>query len=341
MASCRAEVAAVTGLAVVEPCQAAAGMALTRIALGGNMGDNMLNENASGVYTIAVTPFLPDGALDLQSLDRVTDFYLEKGATGLTVLGIMGEAGKLSAEESLAVVRRVVGRAGVPVVVGVSAPGFAAMQALGHEAMAAGAAGVMVAPPANLRSDDQIVGYYRTVAEMLPGIPFVLQDFPLVTTVTIPVAVILRIVAECPACVMLKHEDWPGLDKISAIRAGQGRRISILCGNGGQFLPEEMARGADGAMTGFAYPEMMAAVVAAHRAGDRDRAQDIFDAYLPLVRYEAQPGVGLAVRKHILWSRGAIAHPTLRRPGAGLNAAGVAEVAFLVARQERRLAMLG
>ncbi|MGQ0564116.1 MAG: dihydrodipicolinate synthase family protein [Gemmobacter sp.] len=301
----------------------------------------MLTETASGVFTIAVTPFLPDGALDLDSLDRVTDFYVEKGATGLTVLGIMGEAGKLSAEESLTVVRRVVARAGVPVVVGVSAPGFAAMQSLAGEAMAAGAAGVMVAPPGNLRNDDQIVGHYHAVAGMLPGIPFVLQDFPLVTTVTIPVSVILRIVADCPTCVMLKHEDWPGLDKISAIRAAPGRRISILCGNGGQFLPEEMARGADGAMTGFAYPEMMAAVVAAHRRGDRTSAQDIFDAYLPLVRYEAQPGLGLAVRKHILWTRGAIAHPTLRRPGAGLNAAGVAEVAFLIERQERRLAALG
>ena len=301
----------------------------------------MLDETASGVFTIAVTPFLPDGALDLHSLDRVTDFYLEKGATGLTILGIMGEAGKLSADESLAVVRKVVARAGVPVVVGVSAPGFAAMQGLACEAMAAGAAGVMVAPSASLRNDDAIVAYYHTVAEMLPGIPFVLQDFPLVTTVTIPASVILRIVADCPSCVMLKHEDWPGLDKISAIRAAGGRRISILCGNGGQFLPEEMARGGDGAMTGFAYPEMMAQVVAAYRAGDRDRAQDIFDAYLPLVRFEAQPGLGLAVRKHILWTRGAIAHPALRRPGPGLNAAGAAEVAYLVERQVRRLTMLG
>ena len=307
---------------------------------GGIGGLLMLTEAASGVFTIAVTPFLPDGALDFASLDRVTDFYLEKGATGLTILGIMGEAGKLTAGESLEVVRRVVARASVPVVVGVSAPGFAAMQALASEAMAAGAAGVMVAPPATLRSDDQIVGYFRTVAEMLPGIPFVLQDFPLVTTVTIPVPVILRIVAECPTCVMLKHEDWPGLDKITALRSAPGRRISILCGNGGQFLPEEMRRGADGAMTGFAYPEMMASVVAAYRADDRAGAQDIFDAYLPLVRYEAQPGLGLAVRKHVLWTRGAIAHSALRRPGASLNAAGAAEVAFLIARQERRLARL-
>ena len=303
-----------------------------------------LTEAATGVFTIAATPFLPDGALDLDSVDRMVDFYVAKGATGLTILGIMGEAGKLSAAESVAVIRRVVARTDLPVIVGVSSPGFAAMQALAGEAMQAGAAGVMVAPPGTLKTDDQIAGYYRTAAAMLGDAPLVVQDFPLVTGVTIAPKVILEIVRDCPTVVMLKHEDWPGLDKIAALRAaeaGGARRISILCGNGGQFLPEEMIRGADGAMTGFAYPEMMARVVAAHGAGDLDRMRDIFDAYLPLVRYESQPGLGLAVRKYILARRGAIAHATLRQPGAPLNAAGVAEVEALIARQEARLAALG
>lgn len=304
----------------------------------------MLTETARGVFTIAVTPFLPDGALDEASLDQMVDFYLEKGATGLTILGMMGEAGKLSAEEALTVVRRVVARAPVPVVVGVSAPGFAAMQALSAAAMDAGAAGVMVAPPGSLKTDDQILGYYHTVAEMLGDTPFVLQDFPLATGVQIAPEVILQIVADCPTCVMLKHEDWPGLDKITALRAASAagsRRISILCGNGGMYLLEEMLRGADGAMTGFAFPEMMADVIAAFEAGDEPRARDLFDAYLPLVRYESQPGMGLAIRKYTLAKRGAIAHPTARKPGSALSAAAVAEVETLIERQEARLATLG
>ena len=304
----------------------------------------MLNETARGVYTIAVTPFLPDGAVDFDSVDRMTDFYLEKGATGLTILGIMGEAGKLGADEAIAVIKRVVARATVPVIVGVSSAGFAAMQTLANAAMDAGAAGVMVAPTSGLRTDDQIAGYYRTTAQMLGTIPFVLQDFPLVTGVQISAKTILQIVDENPTCVMLKHEDWPGLDKISALRAAcdaGARRISILCGNGGQFLPEEVMRGADGAMTGFAFPEMMARVVAAIDAGDTDRARDIFDCYLPLVRYESQPGAGLAVRKYILNQRGAIAHDTVRAPGAALNAAGRTEVDALIARQFRRLGDIG
>jgi 4-hydroxy-tetrahydrodipicolinate synthase len=303
-----------------------------------------LDETAKGVFTISVTPFHPDGALDLDSLDRVTDFYLEQGATGLTVLGMMGEAGKLSAEEAMQVVGRVVERAGVPVVVGVSAAGLALMGALAARAMDAGAAGVMVAPPHTLKTDGQIVTYFHDVAETLGDTPFVLQDFPLATNVVVPVEVILKIVEDCPTCVMLKHEDWPGLSKISRLRAASdagARRISILCGNGGLYLLEEMLRGADGAMTGFSYPEMMAQVVAAQTAGETDRARDIFDAYLPLVRYEAQPGVGLAIRKHILARRGAIAHPTLRRPGGAVDAATAEEVEALIARQERGLAALG
>lgn len=304
----------------------------------------MLDETAKGVFTIAATPFLPNGALDLDSVDRMVDFYVERGVTGLTILGMMGEAGKLTASESVTMIKRVIARTDVPIVVGVSAPGFAAMGALADEAMSAGAAGVMVTPTTGLRSDDQITGYYHNTAKTLGDAPFVLQDFPLVTGVTIPAKVILQIVADCPTCVMLKHEDWPGLDKVSALRAGSeagARRISILCGNGGLFLPEEMLRGADGAMTGFAFPEMMVDVVAAMEAGELERARDLFDAYLPLVRYETQPGLGLAIRKHILARRGSIAHETVRAPGPKLNAATVAEIDELLVRQERRLAGLG
>jgi 4-hydroxy-tetrahydrodipicolinate synthase len=303
----------------------------------------LLDETAKGVYIIAVTPFTETGALDLDSTDRMVDFYLEKGATGLTVLGMMGEAPKLTAEESRIFVRRVLARVDgrVPVVAGVSAPGFAPMRELSESVMGDGAAGVMVAPPSNLRSDDQIVSYYAMVAETLgPKTPFVLQDFPLVTQVQITPAVILKIIAAHPNCVMLKHEDWPGLAKISALRSAsdQGsRRISILVGNGGMFLPEELSRGADGAMTGFAYPEMMIEVWKAHAAGNVERAHDLFDAYLPLARYEQQPGLGLGLRKYILAKRGAIASATVRKPGGRLSTADIVDLERLIARQDRRL----
>lgn len=311
--------------------------------------NNTLDRDAKGVYLIAVTPFTDSGALDLASTDRMVDFCLEKGVTGLTVLGIMGEAPKLTMEESRTFVKQVLARVAgrVPVVVGASAPGFAPMKELTLSVMDLGAAGVMVAPPSTVRTDDQITAYFDMVNETLSAdVPWVLQDHPVATGVQMSTGVVLKILKNSPGCVMLKHEDSPGLAKLSAIRAasdrGELKRMAILTGNGGGlFLPEELTRGADGAMTGFAYPEMMVDVCAAHARGDVERAHDLFDAYLPLARYEQQAGIGLAVRKHILMKRRVIASEAVRKPGPKLSAQDVADIARLTARQEKRLAELG
>lgn len=304
-----------------------------------------LDETAAGVYIISVTPFTDSGALDLDSTDRMVDFYMEQGVTGFTLLGMMGEAPKLTLAESRSFVKRVLARLNgkVPVVVGASSPGFASMAELTKAVMDDGAAGVMIAPPGTLKTDDQIVTYYENASEAIgAGTPFVVQDFPQSTNVHMAPSVIARIVKSLPSCVMLKHEDWPGLAKLSALRAMKDmRRISILVGNGGLFLPEEMERGADGAMTGFAYPEMMVGVVQAYQAGKPQRARDIFDAYLPLARYEQQPGPGLAIRKYVLQKRGVIASAALRKPGPKLSAVDIAEVETMIARQTKRLQEIG
>lgn len=303
---------------------------------------SLINSSSHGVFVIACTPFTDDGSLDRPSIDRMIDFYYEKGADGLTILGMMGEAPKLTQAESIEVTRLTLKRSsGKPVVVGVSAPGLAAIRELTKAVMDLGAAGVMVAPSSSLRTDEQIVTYYRNVVETIGAdVPLVLQDFPLSTGVQISSRTIGTIVEAHDSIVMLKHEDWPGLQKITDLRDAEAkgrRRISILCGNAGVFLPEEMQRGADGAMTGFAYPEMMVDVVRLSNEGKFENAHDVFDAYLPLMRYEQQPGLGLAVRKYVLARRGAIASAAQRRPGAALNALAVKEVENLIARQERRL----
>jgi len=297
-------------------------------------------DTARGVYVIAPTPFHDDGRVDEASIDRMTEFFVAAGAAGITVLGQMGEAPKLDAAEALAVAARVIRRAGMPVVVGVTAPGFAAMRALAREVMDAGAAGVMIAPPNTLRTDDSIVAYYRQAAEAIGAdVPFVIQDYPLTFSVQMTPAVIRRIVQDNASCRMLKHEDWPGLEKISALRGFERddsmRHVSILCGNGGLFLDFEMERGADGAMTGYCFPDMLADVVRLSAAGQRDAAHDLFDAHLPLIRYEQQQGVGLAVRKYVLMRRGIIASEAQRPPGARLAAAARSEVDYLLARIAR------
>src|SRR6202161_3224528 len=299
-----------------------------------------LDHPANGVYAIAATPFTPDGAVDTESVDRMTDFYLSCGVTGLTILGIMGEAPKLDADEALAISRQVVRRAKVPVIVGVSAPGFAAMRSLARGVMEAGAAGVMIAPPPSLRTDDQIVNYFaQAVAAIGTDIPWVLQDYPLTLSVQMTPKVIRQIVTDNPSCVMLKHEDWPGLEKISTLRAfqrdGSLRPLSILCGNGGLFLDFEMERGADGAMTGYAFPDMLVDVVKLAQQGRREAVHDLFDAHLPLMRYEQQKEIGLAVRKYVLKRRGILTSDAQRKPWPKLSAESIAEVEYLLMRVSR------
>ena len=298
----------------------------------------LLDATASGVFPIAPTPFHPDGRVDEASLNTLIEGYLKAGCSGVTVLGIMGEAPKLEPDESVVIAKRFVeGFGKLPVIVGVSAPGFAAMRALSRTVMENGAAGVMIAPVPSLRTDEQIIGYYRQAVEAIgPDIPFVIQDYPLTLSVQMTPKVIRQIVQENPSCVMLKHEDWPGLEKISTLRGfqadGSMRPISILTGNGGLFLDFELERGADGAMTGYAFPDMLVQLVKLQKAGRRDEAHDLFDAHLPLLRYEQQQGVGLAVRKYVMMKRGFLKSDAQRKPGLPLSTTARMEIDYLLAR---------
>jgi 4-hydroxy-tetrahydrodipicolinate synthase len=291
-----------------------------------------LSPSTSGTFAIAPTPFHDDGRIDTVSIDRMTDFYFETGCTGITVLGIMGEAPKLEPQEALDIACRMIKRAaGAPIIVGVSAPGFAAMRSLARSVMEAGAAGVMIAPVPTLRTDDQITGYFRQAIEAIGAdVPWVLQDYPLTLTVQMTPGVIRRIIQDNSSC---------QLEKITALRGfqkdGSMRPVSILTGNGGLFLDFEMERGADGAMTGYAFPDMLVDVVRLSKEGRRDAAHDLFDAHLPLMRYEQQQGVGLAVRKYVMMRRGVIASDAQRKPGSSLSSIAKTEVDYLLTRLAR------
>lgn len=307
-----------------------------------------LDETANGVYIIAVTPFLDTGELDLDSADRMTDFYLDSGVTGMTILGVMGEAPKLSPQESAdfatRVLKRVAGR--VPVVVGVSAAGNRNLGNFTKKVMDLGASGVMVAPIAGLKTEEQIEGYYDSVVREIGATPIVLQDYPQLTNVFMSAGLINRLFACHSSIKVLKHEEAPGLRKLSAVRkadsdGSRSRRISILVGNSAVHLPQEMRRGADGANTGFAYPEMLVEVVDLFLKGKPEEAEDLYDIYLPIVRHEQQAGLGLAVRKEVLRRRGVIRSAHLRSPGYSLDADEHREIDSLMQRLERKLAAVG
>ena len=300
-----------------------------------------------GVFSVLATPFRNGGEVDVESLRRYVEHFIGAGVTGFTALGVLGEAARLTERERALVLDTVLTQVNgrVPVVVGVSNPGLTALSALAKESMDEGAAGIMVAPQPSQKTEEQVIGYFAAVCEAVgPSVPIVLQDFPLGVGVTISVPTIEAIADRMPQVVMLKHEDWPGLAKLSRLRRNereQGRRrLSVLVGNGGLFVPQEIRRGADGAMTGYAFPDMLVEVCRRIAAGD-DGAEDLFDAHLPVIRHETQPGTGLAVRKEILRRRGALASAHVRTPGPRLDPADHAEIDALMRRLERRLAALG
>ena len=303
-----------------------------------------IDEQSKGVFIISTTPFLKDGSIDFDSVESLVEFYIEKKVTGMTILGMMGEANKLSSNESAKFVKYFIKRVNnrVPVVVGVSDAGLQNLVCLSQLSMDLGAAGVMVAPISGLNTEKKLYEYFTQVFDALgPAIPVCYQDYPQSTGVHISVDCFNRLVKNFPQLVMLKHEDCPGLGKLTQVRdtskSKNLRRISILTGNGGLYLPQELARGADGAMTGFAYPEMLVKVVSLHAEGKADQAEEIFDTYLPLVRYEQQPGFGLAIRKEILRQRGAISCAITRSPGPSLSQSDYKELSNLIVRLERKL----
>ncbi|MDX2155315.1 MAG: dihydrodipicolinate synthase family protein [Hyphomicrobiaceae bacterium] len=303
----------------------------------------LLTADAKGVYVIAATPFTDSGAIDYASIDSLVDFYARCGVDGMTILGVMGEFQKLSESETLTVAKRFIDatKGRFPVVVGVSNPGTDQLVRLARGAMEAGAAGVMVMPIPGLKTDEAVLGYMSGVLSALgPAIPVCVQDYPQLSGVWFSADCFSRMVDKFPQIVMFKHEEAPGLRKLSAIRkACDGtarRRISILCGNGGIHLPQEYQRGADGAMTGFAFPEMLVQMDRLFRAGKAEAAEDLNDLYLPIIRHELQPGIGLAIRKEILRRRGAIASAAVRAPGPKLDSDDMLELDRLLARLERR-----
>ena len=304
----------------------------------------LLDASAKGVYPIAPTPFTDRGEIDWASVDQMIDFYLRAKVHGLTLLGLMGEAQKLSESEAAELVRYALRCVGgrLPVIVGVSNPGTSNLVALSRIAMEAGACGVMIAPLTGLKTEAQIESYFgQVIAALGPDVPVCYQDYPQSSQADISAGGFVKLVDAYPSVVMFKHEDCPGLKKLTAVRkacdGNAHRRISIFVGNGGLYVPQELHRGADGIMTGFAFPDVLVEVFELFGRGDTDAAEDLFDIYLPILRHEQQPGFGLPVRKEILRRRSAIRSAAVRAPGSKLDADDIAELDRLLARLDARI----
>jgi 4-hydroxy-tetrahydrodipicolinate synthase len=286
-----------------------------------------------GVWNIVPTPFTPDGALDVPSLGSLAEFVVASGVDGMTILGVMGEAARLSDAERSNVIATILDRIDgrLPVCVGISHAATDRAVAYARDAVAGGAHALMLAPPAVPRPNDAAVRrHYFAVAEAVDR-PIVVQDHPASSGVHMSVEFLASLAAESHKCRTVKLEDPPTPPKIERLlRAAP--EVAVLGGLGAMMLIEELGRGAVGTMTGFGYPEVLVEIVSRWRVGDRAGATTVFDRYLPLIRFENQEGLSLAIRKHVYAHRGAIASGHVRAPGSGLDEGSIAELESILQR---------
>ena len=281
-----------------------------------------------GVFPILPTPFLPDESIDIGSFETMIERMVGFGVDGVTILGVLGEANRLTDRERTDLVDVAVQTADgrIPVVVGTSHSGTRATAELAASAERQGADAVMVAPHKEpVPSEQRIFDHFRAVAAATE-LPIVLQDHPGSTDVHMSVAFVLKMVQEMPTVACIKQEAVPSPPRIVALKAGLDRDVPILTGLGALYGGFEIQAGADGFMTGFAFPEILMAMVAA----GADDAWRIYAKYLPLIVFENQPGV--AVRKEIFRRRGLIAHGIVRAPGAGISPAAALQLDELLKR---------
>jgi 4-hydroxy-tetrahydrodipicolinate synthase len=286
-----------------------------------------------GVYSVLPTPFTADGVIDEGSLRRVVDLFVKAGVHGFTALGVTSEVSRLDESERAHVLEVIVDQVGgrVPVVAGATAEGTRTCIAHAREAKARGAAAVMVSPPRLPKlNSDAVVKHFHELASAV-DLPIVVQDYPPVSGYAMEPSLLVRIAREIPVARTIKLEDAPTPFKTSRIIAlAEGLPLQILGGLGGTYLLEELMAGAAGAMTGFAYPEMLIEIVRAYRAGRPDEAADRFYRYVPLMRFEFQETIGMAIRKDVLRRRGAIASAAVRAPAASLDAGTLAALERLL-----------
>lgn len=296
------------------------------------MDADMTSPAFTGVIPILATPFREDESLDLESWARMIDFMARLGVDGITVLGVLGESNRLNDHEREALVRTAVSAAAkrMPVIVGTSHTGSAAAGYLANMAEELGANAVMVAPAKEpVPNDDRIVEYYTRISHCTK-LPIVLQDHPASTEVHMSVPLIARVVKEIAAIACIKAEAVPTAPKIRALKAALPRPLPLLSGLGALYAPFDLAAGSDGFNTGFAFPEVLMALVQAARDRDMDRVHAIWQRFAALIVFEQQPG--LANRKEILRQRGLIASSRVRHPGATITPAAAGEISALIAR---------
>jgi 2-keto-3-deoxy-L-arabinonate dehydratase len=282
----------------------------------------------AGIFPIVNTTFHDDGRLDLESQRRLVRFIVESGAHGLGLFGNASEGYTLSEDERKQLLRLIVDEVcgKVPVVVSSGHTGTDVAAALSREAEQMGADALMVLPPHYVKPDgDGLLHYFATISKNV-RIPIMVQDAPLLTQVPMGPELLVRMAREVEHVRMVKVEAPPTSPKISRLRQLAGDSLTLFGGLNGHFLLEELTRGAAGTMPGSDMIDVFVRIWDAWNAGHGDVARAEFTRYLPLIRYELQPGLGVAVMKQNLFDAGIIASPRVRHPTRALDPIDLSEV---------------
>lgn len=283
-----------------------------------------------GVCHIALTPFLDDESVDQQGIENIVRTAAEAGCSGVVPNAIMGEAHKLIESERDEVLRSYVKASGnsMHVVAGITSESTVQAIDRARRAQEIGATALMMAPPRNTSPGPALRDHFADVAASV-SIPLVVQDEPITTGVKMPGSFFVDL-GQIESVFAVKVEEAPSPPKVSAIRQA-APHLSLFGGLGGISLYEELSRGAVGIMTGFGFPELLAEICRLYLAGDHPAAREYFHRYLPIIRFEAQLGVGgVSIRKQLFFERGIIANPSPRKPRVALDAETVRELNELI-----------
>ena len=280
---------------------------------------------APGLWGVLATPYAGDDLrVDHDSLGRLARHYGQVGATGLTVLGVFGEAARLSTAERGAVLSSVAGAVGLPLVVGATSLATSPLVAEVEQAQVVAGerlAAVMVQVPSSVPA---VVRRHLTAVHDATGAALVVQDYPLVSGVAITADALADAVEGLPFVAAVKAESPP--TSVSVGTLARRLDVPVFGGLGGIGLLDELAAGAAGAMTGYSFPEGLLACVQAWQDGGFVAAREALAPHLPLIAFEQQPGIGLALRKACLQRRGLIAEAGVRPPAPGMPEALRAQV---------------
>ena len=284
-----------------------------------------------GIYPIVPTPFLANGEIDYPSIARLVDFMAAKRVNGLAIMGALGEGHKLTDQERTEVIKAF--RKQLPdtmaLIVGVRAPATEPARQMALIARELGADAILLGPH-SVQKDVALLEYYQQVSDDAQ-IPCIIHDYPAVTGITLSVELIARIFKACPHINHIKLEDPPTGAKIQALAGRAGPELKVFGALGGMYAFEELELGAVGIMTGFVYAELLVRLFELTQKAQWQSAAELFYDFLPLNRWEFQPGIGASLRKQVLKRLGVFSTARVRHPGAEADLKTVEQLFRIVA----------